>query len=47
LTAETADTMTVEARLRILHHRPWVAPDGTLFPAFDEYRLVDARRVGW
>jgi hypothetical protein len=39
--------MTVEARLHIIRHRAWLAPDGTLFPAFVEYRLLDARRVEW
>jgi hypothetical protein len=43
--AETADAMTVEARLRIIRHRAWVAPDGMLFPGFEEYRLVDGGRV--
>jgi hypothetical protein len=36
---EAADEMEVEARLVVCHHPGW-----SPFPAFTEYRLMDARR---
>jgi hypothetical protein len=45
--AGAADAMTVEAWLRIIRHRTWVAPDGTGLPGLEEYPLIDARRVEW
>jgi hypothetical protein len=42
---EARDEMTVEARLAIIDHKTWIAPDGTVFPGFREYRLADAVRA--
>jgi hypothetical protein len=38
------DTFIVEATLAIVEHPAWVAPDGTAFAGFSEYRLMDAVR---
>jgi hypothetical protein len=42
---EPTEQMTVEARLVVIDHKTWTAPDGTVFPGFREYRLADAVRV--
>ena len=38
------EEMIVEATLRIVHKKPWTAPDGMRFGAFTGYWLEDARR---
>jgi hypothetical protein len=35
--------LVVEGELHIVRHRAWLAPDGTFFPAFTEYRVVADR----
>ena len=41
---DSPDKMTIEATLRILHHPAAPGEDGTFFPAFTDYRPVDAVR---
>jgi hypothetical protein len=41
---ELPGTMIVEATLAIVEQPAWVAPDGTRFDGFTEWRLLDARR---
>jgi hypothetical protein len=41
---EGVGEMTEEATFLVAHVEPWTAPDGMMFEAFTEYRLLDARR---